>query len=246
MAHTTTILTTAGRTTVVTALRSLPQEAVRGGDRTVAMMTGVGLAALGRIKQAFVVKARGSTDEAGDRWAPLKPGTIAYSRTRSRGAGGRTRTERGRDARPSRALGDRQRDRWWDLYRQGLAIYKGDKGLAARRAWAVLKREGVTTLIAKYGNRPVEILHDTGLLLNSLTPGTHSAEQVFRLGQATVTIGTSRRGALAHHRGVPGRLPQRRLWPELRRWPATWWQDMLDQVRVGLIDMAAQLARTAR
>lgn len=207
------------------------------------MMVRCGLAILGRIRHAFVTKARGGTDEAGERWKPLSPKTIAYSKTRQRGRGGRTRTERGRPPRPSQALDEKQQERWWEVYRRQLAIYKGDKGHAAAVAWIVLKREGAVTLLDKYGHRQVEILRDTGLLLNSLSPGVHSAEQVLRTGRGEVIVGTNRRGAKAHHTGIPGRLPQRRLWPEPRKWPANWWADIIDQVKQGLLDIAALLIR---
>lgn len=225
------------------AVAILPQEACGGGGLADAMMVRCGMALLGRIKQAFVQKARGGTDEAGERWAPLSPKTIAYSKTRSRGRGGRTKAEKGRGAHPSQALNARQQTRWWALYRQGLAIYKGDKGQAARRAWGILKREGATTLLDKYGHRKVEILRDTGLLLNSLSPGTGAPEQVFRTERGAVTIGTNRKGARGHHEGIPGKLPQRRLWPEVNKWPALWWRDIEDQIKQGLVDIAIQLIK---
>lgn len=231
-----TVSVRAGRDAVLAVIRAAPG-AVRAAD---AVMIRAGLAALGRIRRAFVVKARGGTDEAGDRWAPLSPRTVAYSPTRSRGRGSRTRTERKRDARPSQALTAKQQARWWAVYRQGLAIYRGDRGKAARRAWAVLKADGARTLLDKYGGRQVEILRDTGLLLNSLSPGWGGPEQVLRAEAGAVIIGTNRAGAAAHHRGVPGRLPQRRLWPPPAAWPAAWWRDVAEQVRAGVLDAVAR------
>lgn len=233
----------ASRAAVRTALLRIPQEVRGGGPIAVAVMTRVGVAVLGRIRQAFIVKSRGGTDDAGDRWAPLNPATIAYSRTRGRGRGGRTRTERGRESRPSQALSSRQQARWWDLYRQGLAIYEGDKGKAAIRAWGILKREGAVTLFQRYSGRHAEILRDTGVLLNSLSPGISAPGSVFRTEPGSVTIGTNVPYAAAHHNGVPGRLPQRRLWPPVERWPAAWWQDITEQVRDGLVDITVQLVR---
>lgn len=224
-------------------LALLPGAARGGGAEADAMMTRCGLAILGRIKQAFVVKARGGTDEAGESWQPLSPRTIAYSKTRQRGRGGRTRAEKGRPVRPSQALTARQQERWWDVYRRQLAIYKGDKGHAAAVAWLVLKREGAQTLVDKYGNRKVEILRDTGLLFNSLSPGVASAERVFRVGRGEVIVGTNRKGAAAHHKGKPGKLPQRRLWPPVSKWPTSWWRDVLDQAKQGMLDIAAKLFR---
>jgi hypothetical protein len=89
------------------------------------------------------------------------------------------------------------------------------------------------------------ILRDTGALLASLSPDKESRDQVFRVGPGSVTVGTNRRGALAHHGGVPGRLPQRRLWPAPKKWPGTWWQPVLRQVQLGIVDIAVRLIREA-
>lgn len=214
----------------------------QGSPAAQAVLIRAGMALLGRIKAAFVVKARGGTDEAGERWQPLSPRTIAYRRS-GRGRGGRTRTEKKRSSRPSQSLNTKQQARWWEVYRRQLAIYKGNKAHAAAVAWIVLKREGAKTLLDKYGNLQVEILRDTGLLLNSLSPGTLSQEQVFRVGKGEIVVGTNRKGAADHHRGIPGRLPQRRLWPEPKRWPSTWWQDIQDQVKQGLLDIVEEVIK---
>lgn len=230
------------RAAIRQAVSSVPTAVVRGtAQQAQSLLVRVGLALLGRIRAAFVVKARGGTDEAGDRWAPLSPKTVAYGRR-----GGRTRAEKNRDARPSQALNRKQQERWWDLYRQGLAMYGKDRRHAARRAWLILKGEGAQTLFDKYSSRPVEILRDTGLLLNSLSPGAGSTEQVFRVGSGSVTVGTNRKGARAHHKGVPGRLPQRRLWPAPRRWPPAWWQDIIEQARDVLVLIVLENLRGAR
>ena len=235
------IYTQADPSTIEAVVYDLVRQARTSRRAAQLMMVRCGLVALGRIRKAFVAKARGGVDEAGDRWQPLSRRTIAYSVTRGRGRGGRTRAEKKRDARPSQALNSRQQERWWMLYRQGLAQFKGNKASAAKRAWAILKREGATTLLAKYGGRSVEILRDTGLLLNSLSPGVASADQIFRLAPGTVIIGTNRKGALFHHMGIPGRLPQRRLWPDPKRWPKSWRLDILEQLRQGMIDIMKEM-----
>lgn len=214
---------------------------VTSGNEARAVLLRAGVALLGRIRRAFVAKSRGGTDEAGDRWAPLSPKTVAYGRR-----AGRTRSQRGRPDRPSQALTARQQSRWWELYRQGLAMYGGDRGKAARRAWGIMRRAGATTLLDRYGGARAEILRDTGQLLASLSPTGPSDEQVLRAEGATISVGTNREGALAHHQGVPGRLPQRRLWPEVSKWPASWWRDILEQVRAGVLAVATSAVRAAR
>ena len=109
----------------------------------------------------------------------------------------------------------------------------------------ILKAEGAKTIIGEYGGMQVDILRDTGLLLNSLSPGYATnyesvpqvENQVFRPGRGEVIIGTNRKWAAAHHHGVPGRLPQRRLWPEPKDWPSGWWGSILDAAREGLIEI---------
>jgi hypothetical protein len=236
-----TVYVRASRADVRQILYTLPTVVRSRGAIADAMMVRCGFVALTRIRQAFLIKARGGTDEAGDKWQPLSPRTIAYRMTRSRGRGGRTRAERNRPTHPSQALNTRQRTRWWEVYRQQLAVYRGNKGHAAAVAWIVLKREGAVTLLQKYGGREVEILRDTGLLFNSLSPGVATNHRVFRVGNGEVIVGTNRKGAGLHHRGIPGRLPQRRLWPDPKDWPPVWWQDIQEQAQQGLLDLAVFL-----
>ncbi len=105
------------------------------------------------------------------------------------------------------------------------------------------------TLRLRRGKPPYLILRDTGLLLNSLTPGVITSgastpppvyKQVFRLAPGVVTIGTVRPWAWAHHVGLPYRrppLPQRRLWPEVSHWPSNWWLDLAEQGQQGIVDI---------
>lgn len=225
-------------------LIGIPQEATLGGAISSAMLARCGLVILTHVRDAFITKSRGGTDEAGDRWQPLLPKTIAYSRRHGRG--GRTSAERKRGSRPSQALDTKQQDRWWSLYRQGLAIFGGDKSSAAKRAWSILKREGAVTLFDKYGSRQAQILVDSGALLESLSPGSGSPHQVFRIERSEVIIGTTREGAAAHHTGIPGCLPQRRLIPPPNRWPASWWKSVTDEVCEGLVDITIQTLREMR
>lgn len=228
----------------VDALRRLLSALPEDSKAARTLLTRVGLAALGRIRTAFVAKARGGTDEAGDSWRPLSPKTVAYSR-RHRG-----RVKTSHLNKPSSALTTGQRQRWWEVYRKWVAIFHkrrgGGKGAAARIAWATLKREGATTILQKYGSAQVEILRDTGLLLKSLSPGTRSGEQVFRVGRGEVIVGTTRKGAKRHHEGDPSRgLPQRRLWPKTERWPQSWWDDILGEAKQCVLDLATQRVRGA-
>ena len=222
------------------------------------LMVRVGMVALGRIRKAFVEKSRGGTDDCGESWLPLKKETVAYSR---RHPGVPRSTGRAQSS-PSWMLTDKQRKRWWALYRSfsgmapagaGYHARGASRGWAAARAWLALRVEfggSVRTLMSEYGDTQVDILRDTGLLLNSLSPGVektpgggaasmpHVPHQVFRVGKGEVIVGTNRKWATAHHYGIPGRLPQRRLWAEPSKWPRAWWEDMVTTARDGLIEIA--------
>jgi hypothetical protein len=191
-----------------------------------ALLTRVGMAALSKIRQAFVVKARGGTDECGLSWPPLSPATIAYSR---RHPGVLWPGKKRAPYAPSWMLTEAQRKRWWQLCRVGGPAY----------AWVIVKSEGAKTLIGEYGQTPVDILRDTGLLLNSLSPGipTQQPNQVFTIGNGDVIVGTNRKWAAAHHNGIPGKLPKRRLWPEPRSWTSDWWDDIISQAKDGLVEL---------
>ena len=216
----------------------------------------LGMTALTRIRDAFVVKSKGGADDCGLSWPKLSPKTIAYSR---RHPGVPQSKERAGFA-PSWMLTDKQRKRWWALYRSFLGgapegkdfhKYRPTGGTyhthanAAREAWRILKSEGAKTLMSTYGNEPVLILRSIGLLLNSLSPGTDGDEkvenQVFRIGSGEVIVGTNREWAATHHEGIPGRLPQRRLWPAPSQWTQAWWDDIAEQGKQGLIEIVENM-----
>jgi hypothetical protein len=251
----TTIYVAATRQEVRQAIQQIPSGAMgENGAKAAAdaMMLRTGFAALKHIKDAFIAKSRGGTDEAGDRWKPLKRETVAYGRRHRKKAGDPSESRvfsraknlpwiprsSGRAAyAPSYALTDKQKERWWDVYRQQLARFRGNKAAAAKFAWAVLKGEGATTLIAQYGDAQVDILRDTGILLNSLSPGVDSGTQIMRVGHGEVIVGTNVPYAVYHHEGR-GHNPQRRLWPSPAKWPSRWWTNIAEVARDGLVVIA--------
>lgn len=204
------------------------------------------MAALGKVREAFIVKARGGTDECGLSWQPLSPKTIAYSR---RHPGVPKPSVRAAFS-PSWMLTEKQRARWWALYRafsgtapQGAAFHApgASRGWAAARAWIQLRAEGAKTLMSEYGETKVDILRDAGLLLNSLSPGVQSGNQIFRVNPGEIIIGTNRKWAAAHHNGIPGKLPKRRLWPDPKQWTSQWWKGILETARDGLTELTLWL-----
>ena len=131
----------------------------------------LGQVALAHVKKAFVTKAAGGTDEAGDRWEPLGQDTI-------------------------------------DGRRVGRGV-------------------GVP-----------QILRDTGVLLNSLSPG--GPGNLIDAIPGGVSIGTSVPYARYHHEGTKT-IPARRLWPEPYRWPDSWWISIADEARDGVARLCARL-----
>jgi hypothetical protein len=221
------------------------------------MQLRLGVAALMLIKIAYLAKAQGGTDEAGDSWAPLSPKYIAYGRRHPGLAEKRAEAKsKGRPGRP--LLSDTQDKRWRGLFaaklhrtsRKQAAMGIGGnaeadaKANAAAYAWAVLKAEGGKTIFGEYSGAKVEILRDTGVGFNSLSPGVDGPSghpnQVFRTLPNGVMVGTNRKAMAAHHRGS-GKLPKRRLWPETNRWPSSWWMELLDAARDGAANILGRM-----
>ncbi len=236
------------------------------------------VAFLSKIKQAFIVKSRGGTDEAGIKWPPLTKAYVAYQRRFGKGEKSALKKAARLGRANSRAPGGKdglltaaQERLWWQIYRRNLAWLAAReplaeaKGHAAAIAWNELKKQGAKTKLEVFGNRQVEILRDTGILFNSLSPGelresgpdaTYSppggeggGEQIVRDGPGHLIVGTNVAYAAAHHHAkTPNRL--RRLWPDGGSIPAAWMDDFAKKAAGGLRKavelLAADLGRGGR
>lgn len=219
--------------------------------------TSIGLQALSDIKDDFVRKAQGGTGEDGVKWPKLSRKYLAYGRRFGDGekqnlkqaAGlGLAHFQRG-------LLTDAQNKRWKKIFATRLArlaasMSIGDaKARAAQIAWAVLKREGAKTKLMVFGNRQVEILRDTGVLLNSLSPGKIGGDsqydppesQIFKLVASGVIVGTNVPYAAVHQNGskkknIPARpfLPTAEK-PACSEWVNRWAEVGRDATRFALI-----------
>lgn len=205
-----------------------------------------GTALLGEVQRAFLVKSRGGVGSDGIKWVPLKRETVAARRTtagerKAAGVGGR----RGRGL-----LTPAQDKRWRQVYARTLARLRLSLGeadaraRAAAAAWADAKRSGARTRLDVFGGRQVDVLRDTGELFRSLTPGYEQLGpagpgQVFRVAPGAVVVGTAKKPW--HHRGVPGRLPARPLWPVDGTIPPAWWPAVRDALARGLAAVAVEL-----
>jgi hypothetical protein len=217
------------------------------------VLTRGAVALLSKIQQSFITKARGGTGEDGIAWKPLDRRTVAYGRRttkaelRALGAGGR---------RVRGLLTPAQDRRWRAIYARVLAQMRArgldDRqaaGTAARVAWARLKAEGALTKLQVLGGRQVDVLRDTGELLNSLTPGFEEAAvrapgQVLEAEAGRIAVGTKVKPW--HHRGVPGRLPARPFWPPDGNLPDAWWDAVRAAIVRGLVAAVARAALTNR
>lgn len=204
------------------------------------------VAFLSKVKQSFIAKARGGTDEAGDSWPPLTKEYLAYGRgpKSTRTAGGLA--PGGKDGFMTPA----ELKQWRMIFARNLKWLAARmsldeaKGVAAAIAWKAMKRAGVRTKLEVFGNRPHEILRDRGILFNSLSPGilvesgpsasySEPDSQVVRVLPGEVAVGTNVAYAAYHHNAKsPSR--RRRLWPDGQRLPANWVQSFIRHASAGL------------
>lgn len=183
----------------------------------------------GDIQKAYDQKANLETDELGDSWQDLSPYTKAYSRAARQGD--LTEAEK-RNLRNYRTKGllDAQQTKVWrgffnktrlKLMREGSPPNIATN-VAAVQAWAFIKSQGGTTKLDRLGYRKLQVLKDYKMLYKSLSQGTFNGYvykppnnvQIFKIRRDGLEIGTRDKKATFHHRGIKGKLPQRRLWPE--------------------------------
>lgn len=229
-----------------------------------AFLMAIGYAALADIRDAYVKKARGGTDAMGVRWAPLRPRTIANRRV---GPGDRNNANvqaweqaRKRELRRIQREFERQEGDLYDRF-----LLSMDAAEARRRARQIASRRATEqtgmTKIQALGSRNVEILRDTGVLMNSLTPGVLSASgssmtysppsgeggqhQVFKIGPGEVIVGTIDKKAATHQNGDPARnIPQRKILPEESDTiPADWMENWIDAGKIALVAAAGEYFR---
>lgn len=226
----------------------------------------IGFAALSDIKDDFVRKANGETGEDGVKWPDLSPKTKAYGRRFGPGeqsalkkAAGLGKANRFAPGQNKGLLTAAQLKLWRKIYGTRLQRFLVSmpepqaKARAAQIAWAELKRMGAKTKISVYGQRKLQILRDTGVLLNSLSPGEINGteyskpggdggdDQIFQTISNGVIVGTTVPYASVHQRGNPAKgIPARPFLPE-REAPQVW-QERWEKVAAQAIDIAIRMA----
>jgi hypothetical protein len=206
----------------------------------------LGFAALTDIKDAYELKADGGTDEMGIKWDRLSKEYLAYGRRfgpgeqkKLKGSAGLGKGHRTAPGDKKGLLTTQQLKQWRQIYSQVLRRFQlslGEseaKSRAAAIAWVVMKKRGAKTKLEVFGNRQVQILRDTGVLLNSLGPGLLSGasysppqDQVFQVLPGEVIVGTNVAYAGSHQRGDTKRgIPARPFLPDDKHpVPDVWWQ----------------------
>jgi hypothetical protein len=224
------------------------------------VFSALGFQALSDVSEAFVTKSKGGTDEAGISWPPLSKEYLAYQRRF--GAGEKTALKRAAGLGPqhNRGIGGnrglltaQQQKRWQKLFAKNLTWLAARydigtaKGIAAGMAWNQLKAEGAKTMLEVFGNRKVDILRDTGVLFNSISPGHFdgndyekpSENQVFTTLTDGVIVGTNVPYAGAHDNPQRAGYPKREIFP--KRIPTVWMQRLAD---VGIAAIAICMRRS--
>jgi hypothetical protein len=201
------------------------------------------VAFLSKVKQAFIVKSRGGTDEAGMSWQPLTREYLAYGRRFGKGEQAALKKAAGLDRKNNKRglLTAAQNKRWKAIFAQSFTRLAAQlpigeaKAKAGAIAWAKLKSEGAKTKLDVFGSRQVEILRDTDVMFNSLSPGVLSEagpdatysppeHQVIKIDQSDMLVGTNDEKADWHHNAKNPRK-RRRLWPEPDQIPQSWRDD---------------------
>ena len=239
------------------------------------VMIAIGYAALSDIKDAFITKARGGTDEMGIKWPKLSKEYLAYGRRFGRREQSKLKKAAGLGRVHRTAPGDKkglltkgQLKEWRKLYSGFLRRFmlslpeSAAKSKAAAIAWNVMKKRGAKTKLEVFGNRQVEILRDTGVLFNSLSPGTISGsgpgttydkptgeggeDQRFELIPGGLIIGSNVPYFEAHQKGGKGLLgfPRRQMIPDQSHpVPAVWWSRWARRANKALVSAAEYMIR---
>lgn len=259
------------RAELAAALRALPAMFAGRVADPLGMVHGfkmrLAAAFLEKIKESFIVKAGGGTDECGDSWPPLSKAYLAYGRRFVPGeqvalkkAAGLGKGHRHAPGGRQGLLSQAQLDRWRQVFARNMRWLekrygqKQAENIAAAIAWKDAKAHGAKTKLEVYGNRKVDILRDTGVLLNSLSPGEVSgsgadagysppANQIVSATPGELIVGTNVRYARAHQLGK--RVPLRRILPAPASVPQSWLSYFGRQATSGFVAAMHLIARAA-
>ena len=207
----------------------------------------LGAAFLSKVKKAYVVKSRGGRGDDGITWPDLSPATVAGRRRVAKSSG----RKKDKTYVSARRYNVARREAFARLQ---FRMSRDDARKAAKRIAATDERVTATAGKSKIAAARLmksgvdyDILRDTGILFNSLSPGrvngsayTTPENQVMNAGTRSIVVGTNVAYAGAHHHGTK-HIPRRALWPD--RMPDAWVSDMVGTALRGLgkaIELVAQ------
>lgn len=270
------------RDVVMDAVRQLPKVLASSSDPLAhGFRNGLGVAFLQKNSDNFIANSRGGSGADVDlRWPPLAPSTIAARRIETRKssnpeieklrAPARQAKAAYREALKQRKLRGKFESK---LYRRHVKTLI-EQGMSPAHAQVLSKTHAHREAMFRFGDLakrkvevfagvPVEILRDTGVGLNLLSPAHFSEttgdytkkppehnpetsdtiEAIFENEPGQVMVGV--RGYISRHHHGGRRLPKRSLWPDPMDWPDEWWNHMQDVSESMLVNVAADLARRA-
>lgn len=230
----------------------------------------IGYTIFSLIGPNFEHLSRGNTGADGHKWPALSKAYVAYGRRFGPGEQKALKEQHGLGKRNSFAPGDKkglltpeQLKLWRRTYAQQLA-YRSMRqddaqasAIAAKIAWATVKKAGAKTMLEVYGNRQVQILVDTGMMAGSIQPGVlyengpeagyekptgrGGNDQIFETQiVGKIIVGTADQKAPFHHYAKSARR-LRRLWPA--EFPENWWREILGNCITGLLRINEQFTR---
>lgn len=217
----------------------------------------------------FELMSRGGAGADGTKWPPLTKEYLAYGRRFGPGERRALKEQAGLGKQHRFGPGDRlglltpeQLRVWRRTYAQQLAwraMRQDDKQaaeIAARIAWATVKKQGARTMLEVYGNRQVQILVDTGVMAGSLQPGVlyqngpearydkptgmGGEDQIFEEHPGRIVLGSNNEKADWHHNAKNPKR-RRRLWPA--EIPTGWWREILGTCISGLLRISENYTR---
>lgn len=229
-----------------------------GQDASRALALRLGVECMSFQKQAYLTKARGGTDEAGVKWAPLSGYTIMKRLQKGKGRRGIQygvkierafrRYQKAKEAyiaTAKRLGGFSKRVKRSTVAKTKAKLEKLDLRLKlAKQRW----EKAEANLQAAIAG--IEILRDTGRLYNSLSPGESGQikpDGFLEVEPGVAVVGTNVEYApdhmqgrgFGHPNGPP--MPARPPLVDPALWPASWWNRLTNAATHGIADLTATI-----
>ncbi len=237
-----------------------------------ALLLRIGGVLLSKIQQAYITASEGQTNKLGITWQKLSPVTLLLRRTGAQGPKALAKLKARIAGMPAATQARIKRQ-----YRQQLAILHNLDPFSLRHRRAALRilnkkaKKGLVTptrykqlrKLLTGGVKPAQlehfalaqatalILRDTGALLNSLSPGTASADKILKADVGKVIVGTNTKYFKYHQSDRPrakkkdgtDKLPRRQILPDAGKpIPAEWYAAMSAEFAKGIASKPFLLA----